>query len=87
MRERDPQDWKATLHYMAMSCVFGTNGDPGWSLEELRLQDYWERQHPSSGVSAGPTRGDGKLNSNHIKPSAFIIIGKSQNIVSQFLNG
>ena len=68
VRERDPQAYSTQLHYMAISCMFASNRDLKWSLEELRLQDYLNRQ------SAGSTKGASTTTSNDNKPGRYLII-------------
>ena len=68
VRGRDPQACSTTLHYMAISYMFESNGDLKWSLEELRLQDYLNRQ------SAGSTKGASITTSNDNKPGRYLII-------------
>ena len=95
MKERDPQAACTTLHYMTISFVFRSNGDLKWSLEELRLQDYLNRQRPFSApqalesgesqavpevVSAGSTRVASTPTLNDNKPSGCFPIINDYNI-------
>ena len=77
VKERDPLASRVTLHYMAIACVFRSDGDLKWSLEELRLQDYLNVQRP---LSDGFTRDVSTTTSINNKPSGCLIIENDQNI-------